>query len=152
MALTARRAERKGVRKGEWRVRQSRKDTSRAWKVRVTLRLRQRQGQAVRQMKGLRNGLRKELRQRQRGALGCGTGGAVAFMEFDKTTTTNTSTLIECTAIIFVVIVLWFLASFSRNLLFSNRGSGAPKTPQRKCTHCAGRQPQAAAEPQTIPS
>lgn len=142
MALTARRGVRKGVRKGEWRVRQSRKDTSRAWKVRVTLRLRQRQGQAVRQMKGLRNGLRQELSQRQGycAALGCGTGGSVAFMEFDKTTTTNTSTLIECTAIIFVVIVLWFLASFSRNLLFSNRGSGAPKTPQRKCTHCAGRQ------------
>lgn len=70
MALTARRGEGKGVRKGEWRVRQSRKDTSRAWKVRVTLRLRQRQGQAVRQMKGLRNELRQELRQRQRGCAG----------------------------------------------------------------------------------
>lgn len=55
----------KGCERGSWRVRQSRKDTSRAWKVRVTLRLRQRHGQAVRQMKGLRNGLRQELRQRQ---------------------------------------------------------------------------------------
>lgn len=70
MALTARRGERRWKGKGEWRVRQSRKDTSRAWKVRVTLRLRLRQGQAVRQMKGLRNELRQELRQRQRGCAG----------------------------------------------------------------------------------